>query len=222
MGKFFLFAFIFWLVGNPFLAIIIILVLLYALDRRFVGLSPSLLKPYRRSRRLARLKRELEQQPHNASGKLETARLYMEKGKYAEALPLLEQVDSVYDSADIVYEKGLCKLKLGRLEEGRELILNSLEMNPRVKYGEPYLRLGEAFAESQPDEAIRFLERFREVQSSSCEGLYKLGRIYDRLGEKEEAKRAYTEALHVYRGLPRYKRRDERRWAILAKRRQLF
>lgn len=222
MSKFFLFALIWWLVGNPFLAIIIVLVVLYMLDRRFIGLSPSLLKPYRRGRRLSRLKRELAMAPHHAGNKLEAARLYIEKEKYAEALELIEQVSSVYDSADVVYEIGLCRLKLGQLEEGERLILQSLDMNERVKYGEPYLRLGEALAPVQPDRAIRYLEQFRKINSSSCEGSYKLGRIYDKLGNKEEAKRAYGEALHIYRGLPRYKRRAERRWAILSKWRRIF
>ncbi|PYI53191.1 hypothetical protein DLM86_19450 [Paenibacillus flagellatus] len=222
MSKFFLFALIWWLVGNPFLAIIILLVVLYLLDRRFVGLSPSLLAPYRRNRRLSRLKRDLLLAPHNASAKLEAARLYIEKGRYAEALELLEQVGDVYDSADVVYETGLCRLKLGRIEEGEKLILQSLEMNPRVKYGEPYLRLGETFAPIDPDKAIRYLEQFRGMHSSSVEGSYKLGRIYDRLGHRAEAKRAFAEALLVYRALPRYKRRAERRWALLSMRRQIF
>ncbi|TMV44001.1 hypothetical protein FE783_33810 [Paenibacillus mesophilus] len=222
MSKFFLFALIWWLVGNPFLALIIVLVLLYMLDRRFIGLSPSLLKPYRRNRRLSRLKRELALAPHNAGNKLEAARLYIEKEKYAEALELLEQVSSVYDSADVVYEIGLCRLKLGQLEEGERLILQSLDMNARVKYGEPYLRLGETLAPVAPDRAIRYLEQFRQINSSSCEGSYRLGRIYDRLGSKDMAKRAYGDALLIYRGLPRYKRRAERRWAILSKWRQIF
>ncbi|GAA3402612.1 tetratricopeptide repeat protein [Paenibacillus hodogayensis] len=222
MSKFFLFALIWWLVGNPFLALLVMLVLLYMLDRRFIGLSPSLVKPFRRNRKLSRLKRELALSPHHAGNKLEAARLYIEKQKYAEALDLLEQVRPIYDSADVVYEIGLCRLKLGELEEGRRLIEESLDMNPRVKYGEPYLRLGEAFASISPEEAIGYLERFRQANSSSCEGCYKLGRIYERLGNRAEAKRAYADALQLYRGLPRYKRRVERRWAILSKWRQLF
>lgn len=222
MSKFFLFALLWWLVGNPFLALIVLLVILYLLDRRFIGLSPSLLKPFRRNRRLSKLKRELALAPHHAGNKLEAARLFIEKGSYQEALTLLEQVLPVYDSADVLYEIGLCRLKLGQVEEGRGLIERSLGMNPRVKYGEPYLRLGEALAATRPDEAIRYLEQFRGVNSSSCEGAYKLGRIYESLGNREEAKRAYGDALQIYRGLPRYKRRAERRWAILSKWRQTF
>ncbi|RKN66097.1 tetratricopeptide repeat protein [Paenibacillus ginsengarvi] len=222
MSKFFLFALIWWLVGNPFLALIVLLALLYLLDRRFIGLSPSLLKPLRRSRRLSQLNRELALAPHHAANKLEAARLYIEKRKYGEALPLLEQVNGVYDSADVLYEIGLCRLKLGELEEGRRIILHSLELNPRVKYGEPYLRLAEALADSSPDESIGYLEQLQHINFSSCEAGYRLGRLYDKLGKGAEAKRAYGETLHIYRGLPRYKRKEERRWAILSKWRQLF
>lgn len=222
LSKFFLFALLWWLVGNPFLAILILLVLLYLFDRRFVGLTPSVAAPIRRNRRLSRLRRELQLAPHNASAKLEVARLLIEKGKYAEALELLEQVSGVYDSADVVYETGLCRLKLGDTKEGEQLILQALELNPRVKYGEPYLRLGEAFAKEAPDQAVRYLEAFRGVHSSSVEGSYKLGRLYERLGHLEEAKHAYADAGAVYRGIPRYKRRQERRWAILAWLRRLF
>ncbi|MDF2724321.1 MAG: repeat-containing protein [Paenibacillus sp.] len=222
MSKFFLFALIWWLVGNPFLALIVLLIILYVLDRRFIGITPSLLKPLDRSRRLSRLKREMALSPHHAGNKVEAARLYIEKKRYGEALKLLEQVSEVYESADVLYEIGHCRLKLGELESGEQIILRSLEMNERVKYGEPYLRLGEALAPVHPTRAIHYLEQFRSMNASSCEGSYKLGLIYHRLGKEEEAKRAFGEALLIYRGLPRYKRRVERRWALLAKWRQFF
>lgn len=222
MSKFFLFAIIWWLVGNPFVAIIVLLLLLYFLDRKFIGLSPSLMKPIRRNRRLSRLRRELALAPHNAGNKLEAARLLIEKEKYAEALPLLEEVSSIYESADVLVEIGLCRLKTGDLQGGEQTIQEGLAVNERVKYGEPYLRLGEAFAFHDADKAIRYLEQFRAINSSSCEGSYRLGRIFERIGNKPEAKRSYGEALLIYRGLPRYKRRAERRWAILCKWRQLF
>jgi tetratricopeptide (TPR) repeat protein len=222
LSKFFLFALIFWLVRNPIAALLIFFAVLYVLDRRFVGLFPSFLEPIKRNRRLAAVKRELAQQPHNVSGKLEVARIYIEKRNYSEALRYLEQASEVYESADVIYELGLCKLKLGDIREGERLILQSLDMNPRVKYGEPYLRLGEAFAETDPDKAVSFLRQFRDVHSSSSEANYKLGRLYEKLGSRQEARQAYEEALSIYRALPRYKRRAERRWALLSRLRLMF
>ncbi|AEI40078.1 tetratricopeptide repeat protein [Paenibacillus mucilaginosus] len=218
MSKFLLFGLLFWLTGNPFVAILVLLVIFYVLDRRFVGITPSIFKPIQRMRRLSRLKEELRMNPHHTSTKLDIARIYMEQRKYADAKELLGQVLAVMeDSADVLSELGICELKLGRPEEGERLILEAVERNPRVKYGEPYLRLGEAFAERDKEKAVGYLQRFREVNSSSCEAYYRLGQLYRQLGRDEEARGAFREAVELYRGLPKYKRRHERRWALLAR-----
>lgn len=218
MGKFFLFSLLWWLTGNPFVALLVLLVILYALDRRYVGLFPSVVRPIRRNRRLAAVRRELESRPYDTSGKLEAARLLMEKKRYREALSYLEEVRSVMDdSAEVLVETGECKLKLGDGAEGESLILQGLEINPRVQYGEPYLRLAEAFTSREPAKALRYLERFRQEHSSSCEAYYRLGQLYALMNRPEDAKAAYRDAVRLYRGLPKYKRKTERRWALLAR-----
>lgn len=217
MGKFFLFTLLWWLFGNPVTALLVMLILFYILDRRYVGLFPNVIRPIRQSRRLARIRQELRAQPHHTGNKLEAARILIEKKKYREALDYLEPIRAIMDdSAEVLYELGLCHLKLGATAEGEALILDALKKNPRVKYGEPYLRLGEAFRESDPDRAVRYLEQFREVQSSSCEAYYRLGQLYRQLGRPDAARRAFREAGDIYRGLPKYKRRTERRWALLS------
>lgn len=218
MGKLLIFSLLWWVLGNPFAALIVLIIIFYMLDRRFIGMTPSVLKPLKRSRRLSKLKEELRLSPHHTSTKLDIARIYMEQKKYAAALELLEQAGEVMeDSADVLSEKGICKLKLGALEEGERFILQAVELNPRVKYGDPFLKLGEAFADTDAKKAIGYLERFREVNSSSCEAYYLLGQLYHKLGREEEARRAFREAVELYRGLPKYKRRHERRWALLAR-----
>ncbi|TDF95976.1 tetratricopeptide repeat protein [Paenibacillus piri] len=218
MSKVLLFFLLTWLTGSPIVAIIVLLVIFYVLDRRFIGLTPSIVKPIQRSRKLSRLRQELRLNPHQTSAKLELARLLIEKKQYPEASDLLEQVAAVMDdSAEVRADLGLCRLKLGQLEQGESLMLEAVEMNPRVKYGEPYLRLAEAWADRDPNKAIAYLERFREVNSSSCEAYYRLGQLYSRLGHGEKAREAYRETVELYRGLPKYKRRFERKWAWLAR-----
>lgn len=218
MRGFFIFAMLWWLLGNPFVALIILLVVLYLLDRRFVGLIPSLSKPLKRGRRLKRLNQELRLQSHNTSGKLEAANLLLEKKKYREALVYLEDVLPVMgDSAEVHFGIGLAHLKLGAIEQGEKHMLISLEINPRVRYGEPFLRLGEAFAKLDPGKALNYLVEFREVHTSSCEAYYRLGKLYTEMDRKEDARRAFAETLDIYRGLPKYKKKSERRWALLAK-----
>ncbi len=217
MAKWILFSLLWWITGNPIVAVLLLLVIVYLLDRRFIGLSPNVFKPFQLSRKASRLKQTLQSNPHDTSAKLELARILNEKKKYAEAKTYLEQiVDIRRDSADVHYELGLCCLKLGQLEQGTASMNEALRLNPRVKYGEPYLRLGEAYAAGQPERAVSYLEQFRELHSSSCEAYYRLGRLYRRLGRADKAKAAFQEALQIYKALPRYSRRAQRRWALLA------
>jgi tetratricopeptide (TPR) repeat protein len=174
-------------------------------------------RPFKLNRRLARAKQEIRIRPFDVSAKLEAARILMEKRRWHEALPLLQDASERMDqSAETLCELGICELKTGSVQDGERHIHEALEMNPRVKYGEPYLRLAEANASTQPDRALQALEQFRGIHSSSCELYYRLGRLYTQLGKKQEANNAYKEAAEVYRSLPKYKRKSERRWAMLA------
>lgn len=213
-----LFSLLWWITGSPIAAILVLLILLYVLDLRFVRLLPNVFRPIQQSRRLKKLKQELRVNPHNTSAKLDSARIYMEKHRYQEALVLLKEIqNAMRDSAEYWCEYGISLIKTGNIAEGETLIRQALEKNPRVKYGEPYLYLSEAFAKSNTGKALAYLEECRSIHSSSVEVVYKMGQIYTQLQQKELAKRTYAEALEVYRGLPAYKRRQERRWAILAK-----
>ncbi|WP_248924795.1 tetratricopeptide repeat protein [Paenibacillus hamazuiensis] len=218
MSKVLIFSLLWWVIGNPFVALLVLLVILYVLDRRFVGMTPSVVRPFALRRKLSALRTDLSLNPHNRSAKLEAARVRMELKQYAEAKKLLEELADADDgSADVLCELGICCLKLGEAERGEQLIVKALELNPRVKFGEPYLRLGEAFAGSDPEKAIRYLKQFGEQHSSSCEAYYRLGKLYKRLGREDEARRAFRETIDIYRGLPKYKKRTERRYALLAR-----
>lgn len=215
MSKIFLFFLLSWLLGNPFLAIIVLLLILYFIDRRYVGLFPSLSKPIKRSRNIGRLRQQLAASPFDVSAKRELARLLLERKKYAEAHRLLEEAkDFSESSAEFWDDLGAACLGLGRIEEGEAHILHALSLNERVKYGQPYLRLASAFRERDPQKALQYAARFGEIQSSSSEAYYLLGCLYQSLGSKEEAKRAYKESIEVYRSLPKYKKRQERGWAL--------
>lgn len=217
MAKFAIFGLLLWLTGNPFVAIIALLLIFYILDRRFIGIFPSVTKPFQVRGRLRKIKQELRLNPHHTSLKTEAARILIGLGKYDEAGRMLNEVlDNVHDSADVWFDAGLCKLKTRSLAEGETMMAKALELNPRVRYGEPYLRLGEAFAASDQEKALDNLHKFGEIQSSSCEAYYRLGNILDSMDRPEEAKRAYAEAVDVYRSLPKYKRKSERRWALLS------
>lgn len=147
----------------------------------------------------------------------------MEKRRYSEAMVLLDELIRVMnDSADVWFEAGRCRLKLGDLSVGEAHMLQALQLNPRVRYGEPYLRLGDAFAAVDQIKALSYLRQFQEIHSSSCEAYYRLGLILESIDQKDQAQLAYGEAITIYQSLPKYKRKSERRWAWLARRKKLI
>jgi tetratricopeptide (TPR) repeat protein len=220
--KFLLFLFIWFLTGNLFVTILIILLVLYALERRFVGITPSFMAPLKRMRRTSLLRQEVALNPHHTSNKLELARSLMDRGKFQEALPLLKQAREVMsESAEVLTDLGYCLLKLGQLTEGEQYMVQGFQINPRVKYAEPYLQLGEGFAQTNPDKAVAYLTQYQTYQTSSCKGYYRLGQLYRKLGRAAEAQEMFRETVQSYRSLPKYKKRTERKWAILASMKRL-
>lgn len=214
MSKILVFGLLFWLIGNPFVAIIVLLLILYVLDRRFVGLSPSFVKPLKRRSRIKKLEQLLRLNPSDVSSKMELARLQLERKSYARARETLESIGDVMEhSAEYWDDLGTALLFTGDKERGEQAMLRALDINPRVKYGEPYLRLAAA-NRSDAERALSYLEKLRDIHSSSCEAYYRMGLIYKELGNKAEAKRAFEEAVAIYASLPRYKRRQERSWAL--------
>lgn len=215
--KFLLFFLLARLLGNPFLAILIFLIIIYFLDRRFVGVFPSITKPFKRMNKISKLRAQVSMSPNDVSSRHELARLLIERRKYPEALKLLDSIVSQSEhSAEYWDDLGTVNLKLGHTEKGEQDILYALELNPRVKYGRPYLRLAEVYKNSNQDKAMRYVHQFQEIQSSSSEGSYLLGMMYKTLNRGNDARAAFQESIDSYRSLPKYKKRQERKWAVLS------
>lgn len=203
------------LIGNPFIALIVLLLILYVLDRRFVGIFPSITRPFRRSRQMAKLRTTISLNPNDVTSKFDLARYLIERKNFKEARTLLLEIEDRYEhSADFWVELGYANLRLGQPAEGEAQILRGLDINDRVQYGQPYLRLAEVLSHSDRDKALHYLSQFQQIQSSSSEGYYLAGSMLRALGRAEEAKQAFTESIAVYRTLPKYKKRQERGWAL--------
>lgn len=215
MVKVLLFGALWWLFGSPFVAVLVLLVVLYILERRFIGMSPSIVRPFRRRSAITKWKRQIQLSPHDISAKSELARLLIESKKYRQAREILLGIQTNMDhSAEYWSDLGACDLALGHLEDGEREMLKAISISPRVKYGQPYLRLAETYAKRDPAQALAYLQRFKEINSSSCEAYFRLGSVYAAMGNREEAAKAYRESRELYRSLPRYLKRHERKWAI--------
>lgn len=203
------------IVGNPFLAILILLVIVYLLDRRYVGIFPNVTKPFRRARQISKLRTTISLNPNDVSSKYELARHLSDRKRYTEAKDLFLQIQSRYEqSAEFWVELGLVNLKLGLLEEGESQMLQGLAINPKAQYGQPYLRLAEGLRNTDRDKALYYVSQFQEIHTSSSEAYYLAGSMYRALGREDDAKRAFAESTAIYRSLPKYKKRQERRFAL--------
>jgi tetratricopeptide (TPR) repeat protein len=217
IGKFLIFYLILRITGNPFLAIIVLLAIYYFVDRRYIGLLPSVMKPFRRRRRMAQLRRQIQLNPHDSPAKQYLAEAYIEVKQYNSALRLLEDLPKqMQDFPDVLYNTGLCHLNLGEVDRGEALILKALSLDKKLKYGEPYLKLAAAIADTNAKRAKEYLKTFQEQNVSSCESYYRLGQLEQLFGNSMEARAAWQNCLDTYRALPRFRRRMERRWAVFA------
>lgn len=215
MAKFFIFMILFRLIGNPIIALIVLFAIIYLLDRRYVGVLPSMTKPFRRGRNISRLRSLIAINSFDASAKRDLARLLIERRKFQEAYDLLLAIQpSSQNSAEFWDDLGTALIGLGQLEQGEEHILRALSLNHRVRYGQPYLRLAMAWKERDPHKALNYTEKFKEIQSSSSEAYYLLGTLYLSINQKEKARQAFDESISLYRTLPKYKKRQERKWSV--------
>jgi len=220
LGRFFLFAILTWITGNPLLAILVIIAL--SLPGWWAGSRYA----WRLGRRMrawgeaGRLRRALAVVPHDVKARTDLGAILVRQGRFREARAELEQaMPRADDLPEANYALGLCLLHDGEFERGRELVERALVLNPKFGYGEPYLRLGDFRAAR--DEWEQAAERYRQatgIHSSSVEGWFKVGQALNHLGRRDEGRSALQEAVSSYRTAPWYQRADGRPWVRRARR----
>jgi tetratricopeptide (TPR) repeat protein len=214
MSRFFLFALLAWITGNPLLAVLVVIAL--SLPGWWAGSRWA----WRAGRRMrawgeaGRLRRALAINPHDVKARTDLGGILVRQGRFREARAELEQaMPRADDLPEANYSLGLCLLHDGEVERGRELVEQALALNPKFGYGEPYVRLGDFRGER--GEWQQAAERYRQatgIHSSSVEGWYKLGHALEQLGKRDEARTALQEAASSYRTAPWYQRAEGRPW----------
>ncbi|HEY7138596.1 MAG TPA: tetratricopeptide repeat protein [Methylomirabilota bacterium] len=218
MRNLFLFGVLTWMTGNPVLALVVV-ALVWAAGYGY--LSARLFRIPRAVDRwltIRELNRAVGTNPHDATAQADLGRLLLESGQPARALSHLETAHGrAPEVAETTYYLGAARLRLGDEARGRPLIEEALARDPRLGYGEPYLRLADYYLEHRrPAEALPHLERFIAVHASSVEGQYKLALACRAAGRADRARAALDEAVRAYREAPRFKRREERPWRLRA------
>lgn len=219
LSRFFLFYLLMYLTGSPFFAVLVIIALYLLLDYQFTGFMRRGFGAIRIASEIAGLKKEIALNPHNAAALSDIGRLLVMRRKESQALPYLEQAyERLSESEETTYYLGLAYLKTGQEGRGEALLLKTLEMNPRFRYGEPALRLAEHYAEKKKiTEALAKFDQFFSIHSSSSEGYYKFGRLQLQIGNIGRAIESFQKAIEVFKLSPSFKKREDRLWAYKAR-----
>ncbi|NLW25003.1 MAG: tetratricopeptide repeat protein [Clostridia bacterium] len=216
--RFFFYYFLFRiLLGNPILALIIIVFLYLLVDRQFIGLFPDIFKPFRRKARINKLKQEVSINPANVNAYKELGELYLEAKKYKDSVNYLEKtLGKMGEYADIHFYLGKAYYLLGEKEKGAEELKTAIEINTKVGYGEPYIYLLDREINTSRDpevikELLFSIERF-----GTPEILYKAGKVLLN-HDRPRAREMFREAIDDYKKGPKHYRKTHRRWAFLAR-----
>ena len=217
MNNFFIFYLLSLLTGNPLIAIVILLIVYFFLDRAYVGFLPDIFAPIRRNRQIKNMLTDLSINPSNSNDAIELGVLYFEKGQYEKAANYLARAyDRVKNSEKLYLYLGMSQIELGRFDEGKEALLKALQINQNVGYGIPYVYLVKVALSKNDNEEVKSLED-KFSRYANTENFYKMGMVYKKAGDREKAKNMFDNAVKEYSYCPKTLRKIHRRWAFLAK-----
>jgi tetratricopeptide (TPR) repeat protein len=218
MGNTFLIYLVLRLLGTPFFTIIIILVVIYLFDRFFLGVLPNIFAPIKRRSTSKRLESELRINPANASNAMELGILYLDRKRYSRALEYLNKAyERIKDSDRLFLYRGMALIETGSRQEGVDNLRKAVAINEGTGYGLPYVYL---LSNAMKDPGISQEER-KTLQDkfwryANTENLYRMGMMYKRHGDRENAKEMFDNAIKEYSYCPRNLKKLHRRWALLS------
>ncbi|HXX82109.1 MAG TPA: tetratricopeptide repeat protein [Thermodesulfovibrionales bacterium] len=215
MGKFFIFYILYWLTGNPIMALLVILAVYLMVDRAYLGFLPDPFRAFKSSSRIRELKKVVSVNPHDSRSLKELGMYLLEKGDYQNATRFLEKAEEkMSDDPEFNYYYGIAAARTGEIVKGRQLFEKAVNHAPMLKYGEPYLMMAEVYMDnSEYESALPLLEKFEKIHSSSSRGLYRLGLVKLNLGLRSEGIEYLKKSIQVFKASPFFKRRTDRKWA---------
>ncbi|GBF33876.1 hypothetical protein DCCM_2987 [Desulfocucumis palustris] len=206
------------LTGNPILALVLLLVIFFFAERRFIGVLPDIFKPMRRANRVRQLKKVIQVNPADAEAYLELGETYFRQEKYGKAYDFLKNASKKMTGHPLYhFYLGASLYHLGNAEEGRKELEQALEINPKGSFGEPYVYLLEIYIEQkQPEELINNTYN-RLLSYGSTKTFYQAGKLFLKYKDMNRARRLFRETVDNYEASRGALRKANRRWAILAK-----
>jgi tetratricopeptide (TPR) repeat protein len=208
---------------NPLATIVLIVIVYAVIDRWYIGALPDFIKPLSRWRDIIKLKRELEFSPSQGQTLYQIGALQVESGNMKEGRRYLEKAhDLIPEHPDIEYYLGVARIKMGALESGKEALDNALKINPKIKYGFPYVYLIEySLKRTEPREQIdAYMEKILAYENPKI--YYNVGVIFQKAGYTEQAKEMFQKVQVSFSSSPSFLRKQQRYYVIMAKLRSLW
>lgn len=178
---------------------------------------------FRTMGRISALRRQIEANPANVTARRDLAAIYLERLRPGAALDLVTQALRRFpDDAELLYLEGLARHRRGEHEPALAPLVRAIAIDPRVRFGQPYLVAGDALmALGRFAEAVDSYERFVRSNSSSIEGHVKLARAHAAAEDRAAAAESLDEALRTWDAIPGYARRAQLGWWLRAHARRL-
>jgi len=210
---------LYWLLGNPFVALLVILIIYFTIDRTYFGFIPDPFKAFKKAGRIRELQRTVDINPYDARSLKELGIFMIDKKDCRKAREYFEKAaNKMSDDPEYNYYYGLSLARCGEICKGRELLEAALKNSPNLKYGEPFIMFAEVYIDNGDYvSALPLLERFENIHSSSSRGFYQLGVVKLKLGMNAEGKEYLKKTIAVFKASPRFKRKVDRKWAWKAR-----
>jgi tetratricopeptide (TPR) repeat protein len=198
----------------------------------FFVLRPFIPDPFvlaRTFRRIRTLDAQIAANPANVTARRDLAEIWLTRLRPRRALALLDEArararahegssaQSASADAELLYLTGVARVRSGDIEGALEPLVQAVDLDPRVRFGEPYLVAAEALtALRRFEEAEDALDRYVSSNSSSLQGYVRLAEVRKARGDRQGARRALSEALDTWAQIPAYRRRKELGWWLRA------
>jgi tetratricopeptide (TPR) repeat protein len=166
--------------------------------------------------RIRALNRQISMNPANVTARRDLAMLWLERMRPGRALELLQEASiRDPDNPEILYLMGLARFRSGDAEGALAPLVRAVEIDPRVRFGDPFLVAGQALlALRRFEEAEDALERFTTTNSSSVQGYYLLARARAERNDQAGTRKALREARSTFWQLPGRKKREQLGWWV--------
>lgn len=140
----------------------------------------------------------------NNRQKLQSALALQQRGQFAEAIKLYDQVLLFSpEDFDALHLKGLALYQIGRAEDAVKLLTKAIQKKPSV--AQAYNNRGLALqALAKRDDALRDYGKAVQLKRDYAEALYNQGNVLREMGRLNEAGDAYAKALALNPAIPEF------------------